>query len=262
MDKLGDRTWKAYYAEERERRRDELEARVRSDWEMKDDEVAAVLRKGGALSFPHTYIDSSFSPILRTVRAVHRSGKDKVLALGVVHSFDYDPDKEEFSLDGLSFMLDLVESTLGQPKIGIKKRYVVRDRSLTEPELIVKELEAKGETLKDELDDDTALLITGDLVHYGHGYGMSEVTEDPRTIDRMIRADLDLLYNKRDHLGYFLSARNNLNDQTVIGLVVSTLLGSPLEYKVFSTEMTDYSEILGTKRPTIVASVHYGVNRV
>jgi len=262
MEMLGDRTWKAYYSEERERRKGELEARARSLWDGPDKDVDAVLKRGGALSFPHTYLDSSFMPLLRTVRAVHRSGKSKVLALGVVHSFDYDPEKEEFSLDGLSFMLDLVESALGQPKIGLKRRFVVRDRSLTEPELMVKDIEAKGKALMKELDDDTALLITGDLVHYGHGYGMTDVAEDLGLIDRMIGSDLELLYERKDHLGYLLSARKNMNDQAVVGIVAGTLLGSPLEHRVFSCEMTDYSEILGTKRPTVVASVLYGVNKV
>lgn len=261
MERLGDRTWKQYYQAERENRRDELEARARSMWEGPDPEVDRVLSKWGALSFPHTFIDASFTPLLRAVRAVHRSGKGKVLALGVVHSPDYDPEESEFSLDGLSFMLDLVEEGLGQPGISLERRFVTKDSKLTDVDLIVGDLEEKGRAIGRSLDDDTALLLTGDLFHYGWGYGTTSPMGDLSPLDRMVTHDLDLLYRKKRYLEYYLSARKNMNDQAALGIVTSTALGSPLDYSIFSCERTDYSEVLERERPTVVGSVLYGVYR-
>ena len=262
MEMLGDRTWKTYYSLERERRREEMEVKARSLWELPDPEVDRVVARGGALSFPHTYLDGSFMPLFRAVRAVHRSGKAKVVALGVVHDPDKDPEMFEFSLDGLSFILVLVEESLGQDRIALTRQFITRDRNRTSIGDIVKDLEAKGRALRPMLDEDTVLMVTGDLLHYGHGYGTAAPSEDPSHFEGMVKGDLDLLYRKKDHIGYYQSARRNMNDQAVVGVTLSTALGAPLDYDIYSMEMTDYSDVLGKERPTLVASVFYGVHSV
>lgn len=93
--------WKEYYARERAQKHDIIvEECRRAHTTIIDREVADVLQHGGICSFPHTRLEDSLEAIIRIVGALYKTGKRKVIALGVLHNAGEDREKKEFSLDG------------------------------------------------------------------------------------------------------------------------------------------------------------------
>ncbi len=265
MEKLGDRSWKSYYRAERESRKEELVRRMEEQWTQEDEEVTIFLKEGGLLSFPHTYLDQSMEPLLRTVKAIYSSNKRKVVALGVLHnSIKVTGIEDEFCLDGFKYMLDLAAERFGLPAIEVEELFITRDKDLDPMDIrgIIDRLVARGKMIGSELGPDTALVITGDLSHYGHGYQTEDIVRDPSSlIVEQWSLSLDLLYKKKDMTSFIPQARMCMNDQVFVGIAASAALGDDLEYKVFSQGLADYSSVLETERPTVVASVFYGVKR-
>ena len=70
---------------------------------------------------------------------------------------------------------------------------------------------------------------------------------------------LNLLYRKRDRESFLEMGIGNLNDQIANGTALASLLEGDLEYRIFYRRSTDYSGVLGSEKPTVVASVFYGV---
>ena len=235
----GIRAWKAYYGMERERDRDKLVELAKKSW--RDDELVNVLKRGGVLSFPHTI--GSAVPVLKVVEALYSSGFGKVTALGVRHSLT---DLEnEFSLDGFEYMSSLFADVNGLKPLIIEKKYPpLGDYSLGH---IAK---LRGERLEGPL------VMTGDLVHYGHGYNTA-VGAVGRDVRAMVLDQLDLVYCMRDYPGFVQVARIALNDQVAAAVMASEHIGEG-DYKVYSLELPDYSWHLSAKKPTVVASVLYG----
>ena len=57
------------------------------------------------------------------------------------------------------------------------------------------------------------------------------------------------------------SSRKSRSDQVLVGIAINTILPEDLDYKIFSYTLSDYSDILQVPKPTVVASVFYGVKR-
>jgi len=233
------------------------------EWDRPDPEVLSIINRAGVLSFPHTYLDSSLLPLARTVNAIYRSGVKKVLALGVVHLSLHDISKE-FSLDGLRHFMDLASRVHRKDPIPLEEHYVTRDREIGPDDLerIAEDMEAKGLEFRRSAVPDTAVVMTGDLSHWGHAYMPVVPSVEPYgQLPIRIRDALDQLFLRKDHMTYLRKSRELLNDQMYLGVFVSSFLGEPLDYRILSEELTDYSTVLGSERPTLVASMFYGVWR-
>jgi len=106
----------------------------------------------------------------------------------------------------------------------------------------------------------TAVVATGDLVHYGTAYGTSDATpaEPLPEIERRFRREVDRVLSaaltERDwELAYRLSHDMLHNDQREISAVISEVLGSAT-HGVLHFELSDYAKILDTAPPCLVAS--------
>ncbi len=262
MEPLRDGTWSDYYKNERNRRDVELRDSIREAWGVIDDDgPLEVLEKGGALSFPHTYIDGSLEALIRTIRAIYRSGKRKVLAMGVLHRGHYGRPDLEFSLDGFRDISRIFSQELGLPLLEIEEVFMpLHGRVDDDLSLFVEDHLRFGQELRGRVDGDTAIVLTGDLTHFGHGYGIEDIPKDhEKVIFHHIGEMLDLLYGKRDLLSFVEMAKVRLNDQIANGTSLASLLEGDLEWRIFYQRLSDYSEVLETEKPTVVASVFYGV---
>ncbi len=262
MEPLRDGTWSDYYKRERSRRDVELRDSVREAWNVSgDDGPREVLEKGGALSFPHTHIDGSLEALIRTIRAIYRSGKNKVLAIGVLHGGNYERPDLEFSLDGFRELSKIFSQELGLDPLNIDEVFVpLHGRVDEDLSIFIDDHVRFGRELRNRADNDTAVVLTGDLSHFGHGYGTKVITEDAeKMIFRNIEEMLDILYRERDLLSFVEMARKRLNDQIANGTALASLLEGDLDHRIFYGRLSDYSEVLESGKPTVVASVFYGV---
>ncbi len=263
MKKIEGQTWKDYYLSEREDHQEEIRSMMIAQWERADPDVVEVLRKGGALSVPHTMLHTSMVPLMRTVKAVYGAGKHKVLAVGLIHNKG-GTSSEEFCLDGIRYFLGMAKEVLDLPGVEFETVYAERDMAIdaNDLEAIVENVESFGRDLKERIGPDTAVVMTGDMVHYGYGYSMTDVLDDPTELIRgNVERALDLLYTNNDPLGWLKHSREIKNDQIFVGIAVKAALGKGLKHRIFSSEISDYSDVLSARKPTVVASVFYGVWR-
>ncbi|MBN1539675.1 MAG: hypothetical protein JW939_05975 [Candidatus Thermoplasmatota archaeon] len=261
MEPIGDCSWKEYYSRQREENAGHIDDKIMEWWQTEDPRVEKVLSSGGFLSFPHTYLGTSLEPTVRTVRAIYRTGKKKVIALGVMHGVSgYDP-QSEFSLDTFRYVLRTTGALL----------------DLEVPELIeiflpkrARGEKGKLERIREQIDDttylhdlisqDTAIVLTGDLAHYGKFYGTKETVDAPKDLIRdSINNGLQLIYGYRDDLSFLEHSLSWGNDQWAVAIPAASLLKGDLAWNVFSMELSDYKQVLQTPPPCFVASVLYGV---
>ena len=182
MESLGGRSWKEYYSREREMNKDLIDAELLKWWEMDDPVVDDIFEKGGALSFPHTFLSASMIPIIRTVRGILRSGKKNILALGVMHGVSgFDP-VSEFSLDGFEYLLDRAGDILNIDIPDITKTYLPSDTiDRDKPDQIFDSIKKEVQKFESGYSKMDSIVLTGDLVHYGKLYG-SKVIEDEQEV--------------------------------------------------------------------------------
>lgn len=271
--------WKEYYARERVQKRGAIAEACKRAPATTDGEVSGVLERGGILSFPHTRIEDSLEALVRTVDSLYKTGKQKVIALGVLHNVGEGSEEKEFSLDGFEHIAKVYADVNGIKPIEIEKVYPPLKE---EEKPHIQTLEEAGEALRGKMDDKTAVVMTGDLVHYGHGYlrgGERGYELAPREedidseknheekINGWIDEGLDLVYHKKDYDAFLNKHKPKaLNDQGAVAIMASALLGDGLEYGIFYGKLSDYSGVLSgnlktrtVKKPTVVASVFYGV---
>lgn len=260
MVEKGTFSWKGFYNNERKLKAEEISRRIEELKDSKDPEVLKVIEKGGVLSFPHTVLDGSLDPVIRIAKALIDSKKDKVIALAVVHYGNHGPS-DEFSLDTFLYVMDEMKKRFGLDLPEVEALYPPDDKSP------YKDLDDRmnrsigdAEKIKDRIDGSTAIVITGDLCHYGNFYKRTSEMEDYRKqIDIWVEESMDLLYHKGDYLKYLGEVRKSGNDQFNLAIMVKHLLGKDLDYKFFQKKITDYSKILDEPPPVLVASYFYGV---
>jgi hypothetical protein len=199
-------------------------------------------------------------PVVRTAAGILRGGFERVVALGVLHRTSRSNIDKEFSLDGFRDILDCAVELSGKTPPMIEEFYLPRNRDLHQDiEGTVSDLKILGTEIARNMDDRTAMVMTGDLVHYGHGYGIPDPVEDPPgLINRWINEDLDEAYRIRDYTKYLPRSFERMSDHGPVAITAGTVLGRDLNYRIISSELSDYSTILQTASPTIVASVFYG----
>ena len=165
----------------------------------------------------------------------------------------------EFSLDSFFSLMALYARVHGVPPIPVSPIYVGMTRNP-----LSGSFEVAGDLawlLRGSRDDRTAIVTTGDIVHYGTAYTpaekMLDLEEDQ--LEPHFRAEsqriISLAMEKRDLAGAFLDSNEILrSDQRYILPVVCQYLGNRAQFKILSFSLSDYSLILNTPRPCVVAS--------
>jgi hypothetical protein len=265
--------WKHHYAEERA----ELGAvGLRALVERAAD---VALPRHGALVFPHTHLRSSGHFVAAVARAVVRSGREEVLALGVLHGAREedaalvaaaragDPAarerlrrvhapgghaSEEFSLDGFAALLVAASEVEGRPAPRLVARYpfLAGAEPGTLPgvdELVL--LRERG----------AALVATADPIHHGAGYGTPREAWLPREVARTIaRATIERslgLLVRFELEAFAKDAQEARSDFRDAGPVLAWLLRreGALRANVLDLDLADYAATLEAPEPTWVA---------
>ena len=113
--------------------------------------------------------------------------------------------------------------------------------------------------LREQWDDETAIVTTGDVVHYGAVYGSEHEGVSPVSLESRIHARLEELFanafEERDlETAYQISLHGLKSDQREILPILSHLLGEAACAELLTFELSDYASILDTDPPCLVAS--------
>ncbi|MGA1873524.1 MAG: hypothetical protein ACMUHY_07600 [Thermoplasmatota archaeon] len=261
MDPIGNLTWKEYYSKEIQKSLARIDRTIRR-WDVNgDSSVDRVTGSGGLLSFPHTYLDSTIEPLSRTVNSIYRTDRKKIIALGVMHRSSHMDPSREFSLDGFRTFLGRAGELLDRKEPECVYAYFPkRPLDGREPVEMISEIVKDAKELRDEITPETALIATGDLVHYGDYYNYGESLSDPHAdISEIVETEMELLYKRKNQRAFVEYSIKNRSDQWAVGIAALSLLDDDLEHEIFSFEMSDYSKIFKTPPPCLVASIFYGV---
>ncbi len=166
----------------------------------------------------------------------------------------------EFSLDTFLTMCRAGADVLGRRPIPVLAAYVGMTRDPASGSFSAADELAAW--VAAEWDAKTAVVTTGDLVHYGTGYGEAWVAGAPVDREALVAAIrpevegcLEAAFSRGDRAGaYALSRGRLLNDQREILPVVAEYLGVPASFAILSFDLSDYAPILGAARPCFVAS--------
>ncbi len=168
--------------------------------------------------------------------------------------------KGEFSLDLFLALVRLQANLERVPPLRVLALYVGLTR---DPQTgSFGDATRLASAVKDLAGPDTAIVTTGDLVHFGHQY-------DPDERVKSMPADLDALTahfrrETEDMLGLALmeadqasafehSERVLHNDQRFVLPVLAEFLGRAARFDVLEFSLCDYSSILGVEPPALVA---------
>ena len=287
-----------------------------------EDGLAKLLAGGAVVSFPHTALCYAGPLQARVVAALYRSGVERVIALGVLHSGVVDAyrialdrkasiEHRRAALDAVSGGLLLTGESIETPFGDLPVEPTVlceqvpmrvdtagvladefsldtffalmrraADRSGVSPipvlpvfigptrDPIVGSFDVadrlgdwlRSSALEPGRNSGTAVVVTGDLVHYGTGYGLPDADpmEAGDEIERRFRGELNrtlsaALTDGDRHLAYCLSNDVLRNDQREILAVLSAALGRAT-HCIAHFELSDYSHILDLPPPCLVAS--------
>jgi hypothetical protein len=247
--------WKRWYAAERAR----LEL-----GRLFDGAPDVALPENGALIFPHARLEVCGPQVAAVARAVVRSGRDSVLALGVLHGKPRDDaalrgihgpgavTEDEFSLDNFRELLAVAARLEGRPAPRLVERFPLFTGA--EPET----LPGFGE-LRDLVAADAALVATTDPMHHGLGYGTPDAElMDPsapstagRALARVARAFGHLA--RHEFHAFLKQCAEENSDFRDNGPVLASLLGSGRSPRIADFRLVDYAGVVG-EAPTWVAA--------
>ncbi len=281
------RDWKAYYSRERAElgeagllaRLDHAEGWV--------DALLATLAHGGAPVFPHTRLDVSGDLPAAVALPPVRSGREEVLALGVLHGGreedaalvqaaragepaaraalrrvhgpgvpgDTRRWEEEFSLDNFCALVDAAARREGLPA----PRVICRYPFLTGP--APADLPGVDE-LATLVAGGAALVATTDPIHHGIGYGLPPEECWPlaaASTATLARAAVEAGFHRlaaRDYPAFLDHAATLRSDFRDVGPVLVHLLPAapPLHVTLHDLRLVDYAEALAAAPPTWVAA--------
>jgi len=113
--------------------------------------------------------------------------------------------------------------------------------------------------LRSQWDAETAIVTTGDVVHYGAVYGSKDEGSVPGQLESRFRTKLKELlataFAQRDlENAYQISLLELKSDQREILPVLAHMLGAEACAELLAFELSDYSDIFGTAPPCLVAS--------
>ena len=280
------RAWKEYYGRERAALGEPgLCARLEhaEGWV---DPLLAVLAHGGALVFPHTRLEVSGDLPAAAALAVVRSGREEVLALGVLHGAREEdaplvqaarvgndpaarailrrvhgpgvPDDagrwaEEFSLDNFGALLEAAARRDGRPAPRVVRRFPF----LTGPT----PADLPGmEELAALVAGGAALVATTDPIHHGVGYGMPPEETWPlaaASTATLARAAVEEGFQRlaaRDYAAFLDHAATLRSDFRDVGPVLAHLLPAATHFAIHELRLVDYAEAFAADPPTWVAA--------
>lgn len=115
--------------------------------------------------------------------------------------------------------------------------------------------------------DDTALLATGDLVHFGNNYNKPKATRNkPKSISELeplfydkIERAFSAVFSEKDYSKGFELLHDELqSDQRLLLPVLSEFFSSPeVYYHFYRYRLSDYSEVWEVEKPSVVATSMY-----
>ena len=113
--------------------------------------------------------------------------------------------------------------------------------------------------LRNQWDVETAIVTTGDVVHYGAVYGSKDEGSVPGQLESRFRTKLKELlataFAQRDlENAYQISLLELKSDQREILPVLAHMLGAEACAELLAFELSDYSGIFDTAPPCLVAS--------
>ncbi len=255
--------WKQYYAAER------ASLGEQHLISLVESAPRTTLPDRGALIFPHTRLAISGHLTAAVARAVVESGRDTVLAIGVLHGVartselrgihgpgapgGQDIWRDEFSLDNFEAMLEITARVYAKPKPRLIARYPFQSG--------VKPLLLPGyDELEEIMADGAALVATADMIHHGAGYNtpfgeqLQVGVEAYQWADGVIRRMILLLAN-HDYAGFLARSETARSDFRDGGPVVAALLGGQeLCCALHDLVLVDYSDVLDAPTPTWVAA--------
>lgn len=165
--------------------------------------------------------------------------------------------REEFSLDTFCSVLRLAADDLGVEPLPVLPLFVGMTRHPITGSF--ETAVALSKWLSAQWDDDTAIVTTGDVVHYGEVYGSAKESVSRRSLESRFRVRLDDSFTKaleeRDlETAYQISLHELKSDQRELLPVLAHLLGKGADADVLSFELSDYAAIFDTDSPCLVAS--------
>jgi len=110
---------------------------------------------------------------------------------------------------------------------------------------------------------ETAVVATGDIVHYGTGYSpkevMNEMPASMEELEKVFREEIDVVLNlvlkRKDYVQAFSKLDQLLNnDQRYLLPVISECFGNDAGYDIISFQLSDYAAINKGDPPCFVAS--------
>jgi len=163
----------------------------------------------------------------------------------------------EFSLDIFHAVLRLAADVYRIDPLPVLPVYVGMTRNPLEKSFNT--AASLSEWLRDQWDDQTAIVTTGDVVHYGAFYGSEDEGSEPEGLNGLFLERLDDLFTaaftEQDlESAYQISLRGLKSDQREILPVLAHLLGDGAEADVTTFNLSDYAAILDTPSPCLVAS--------
>ncbi len=167
--------------------------------------------------------------------------------------------RNEFSLDSFFSLMALYARVYGRAPIPVSPLYVGMTRDPVNGSFDV--ADGLADLLEGVLDSDTAIVTTGDLVHYGTAYTPAEEMLDlaEEELEPFFRREcariLELAVCKQDLDEAFCDSNEILrSDQRYILPVIAKYIGPDATFKILSFSLSDYSAILDVKHPCAVAS--------
>ena len=126
-----------------------------------------------------------------------------------------------------------------------------------------------AERLRETIDGKTALVATGDLVHYGTAYSspreMGGQPTDPAELEAFfaerVRSALGRACSGDYEAFYRASTEELKNDQRQIVPIICEYLGEGAGYELLQFELSDYSRVLEVEPPCVVASALVGFTK-
>ena len=166
----------------------------------------------------------------------------------------------EFSLDTFLAVLALYARARGLDTLPVLPLYIGLTRG---PDGSFDTADALAAWLADAVTSKTAVVSTGDLVHYGHAYcGQREMVGLPEDLGSLtdyfrgqVEEALSLALRDQDYDEYHRIAATRLKaDHRNVLPVLAQYLGSGASCELLSFSLSDYAPILGVAPPCVVAS--------
>ena len=163
--------------------------------------------------------------------------------------------EREFSLDTFLALLRLAADSFGRTPPEVLPIYVGMTRNPTTGDFEIARSLARS--IAEIWDAHTAIVVTGDVVHYGSAYGSDVVRANDLT--KHFRAQLEGLLGpalaRGDwSLAYRLAQDTLRSDQRELLPVLGALLGGSMAQRILEFSLSDYAPIFQCPAPCVVAS--------